>query len=399
MRRSPLFVVYLTVFLDIFGFGIVLPSLPFFVIDRVGQNGAWVGGLVASYSLAQFVGAAFLGRASDRFGRRPILIFSLLGSALALTATALADTLWGMLIARAIAGLCAGSIATAQAYIADVTEEKERAKYMGMLGAAIGTGFVFGPAAGSVIGRYGFQAAALFAAVLAFANMLLAIAVLRESLPKDARTPKDRPRFNVSEIQRAFSQPGASLVLWASFLCMLGFVAMETTFPLLGKQNAGLGPRELGLVFSFVGIMMVIVQGGLIGRLTKRFGERTLSMAGCAAMGIALVAMPFAHGLGELFGTVGVLAFGSGLATPSMSTLLSRMTPQDEQGGVMGINQSLGALARALGPMAAGPLYDIHPLVTYGAGGVLMFVSLAFLLPVSQPQNRGPLGVPAEVSP
>lgn len=399
MRRSPLFVVYLTVFLDVFGFGIVLPSLPFFVIDRVGSNGAWVGGLVASYSLAQFVGATVLGRASDKYGRRPVLIFSLLGSSLALLATALADTLWGMLVARAIAGLCAGSIATASAYVSDVTREDERAKYMGMLGAAIGTGFVFGPAAGSLIGRYGFRAAALFAAGLAFANMLLAIVVLRESLPAERRNAQERKRFSYAEVKRAFGQPGASLVLWASFLCMLGFVGMETTFPLLGKKNAALGPRELGFVFSFVGIMMVFVQGFLIGRLTPRFGERVLSMAGCAAMGVALLLMPFAHGLTNLFATVALLALGSGLATPSMSTLLSRMTPQHEQGSVMGMNQSLGALARAFGPMVAGPLYDVHPAVTYGAGGLLMFVSLACLLPVIQPNQVRDLSITPELSP
>jgi len=399
VRRSPLFVVYLTVFIDVFGFGIVLPSLPFWVIDRVGPNGAWVGGLVASYSLAQFAGAAVLGRASDRFGRKPVLVFSLLGSTLALTATALADSMLTMLAARAIAGLCAGSIASAQAYVADVTTDDNRAKYMGMLGASIGAGFVFGPAAGSMIGRYGFQAAALFAAGLAFINMLLAIAILRESLPKEMRVQRTRAALDFREIKRAFRQPGASLVLWASFLCMLGFVAMETTFPLLGKQNAGLGPRELGFTFTFVGIMMVVVQGGLIGRLTIRFGERVLSIAGCTAMGVALFAMPFARGLPQLFATVALLALGSGLATPSMSTLLSRMTPQDEQGGVMGINQSLGALARALGPMAAGPLYDLHPVVSYGAGGLLMFVSLAFLLPVSQPKREQPLTLPLEAAP
>jgi DHA1 family tetracycline resistance protein-like MFS transporter len=390
MRRSPLAVVYLTVFLDIFGFGIVLPSLPFFVIDKVGEHGAWIGALVASYSLAQFIGAPILGRTSDRIGRRPVLIFSLLGSALALAATAFADSLWTLLVARALGGLFAGSISTAQAYIADVTTQENRAKYMGLLGASIGTGFVFGPFAGSLLvqyGSYGFQGAALLASGLSLLNMVLAAFTLSESLPTGTGSTVARARLSWGALRGAIKRPGVGFVLASSSLCMLGFVAMETTFPLLGKQNVGLGPAELGRVFGFVGIVMIVVQGGLTGPLTRRFGERMLSILGCLAMGIALLLMPGARDFSALMMSVGVLALGSGLSTPAMSTLLSRITSQDDQGGVMGINQSLGALSRAIGPVFAGALYDLDPMATYGSAALLMLVSMALLKPVHQPES------------
>ncbi len=393
MWRSPLTVVFLTVFLDVFGFGIVLPSLPFFVIDRVGEHGGWIGGLVASYSIAQFLGAPVLGRLSDRHGRRPVLIFSLLGSAVALVATAYADSLFTLLLARAVGGLFAGSIGAAQAYVADVTTQENRAKYMGLLGASIGTGFVFGPVAGSALVKfadYGFQGAALLAAALSFANMVLAIFTLKESLPQGIRSNVTRARLSLGHLKSALQKPNVGLVLSASALCMLGFVAMETTFPLLGKQKVGLGPSELGMVFGFVGVMMVIVQGGLTGPLTRRFGERSLSMAGCAFMGLALLLLPQIRSTGEMFGAVAILALGSGLSTPAMSTLLSRITSQDDQGGVMGVNQSLGALSRAVGPLVAGPLYDLDPMATYGLAAVLMAISVALIRPVVQPLGEPP---------
>jgi DHA1 family tetracycline resistance protein-like MFS transporter len=366
-------VVYLTVFLDLVGFGIILPQLPYYA-EAFGATGIWVGAILTAYSAAQLAGASLLGRLSDRIGRRPVLLMSLAGSAASLLLCGLARSLWLLLAARALAGIFGGSIAAAQAYIADVTAPGERARYMGLLGASIGLGFVFGPALGSGLARYGFGAAAFAAASLAAANLVFALFRLPETRGAEERHHA-HSRLDWTSFLDALHHPSIGRLLAATFLSTLAFVAMEATFALLGQVRFGLDAGRLGFVFAYVGVVMVIVQGALVGRLALRFGERDLATAGALVMGASLAALPLVPSLAAALGVLAGLAIGQGLTTPMLSTLLSRATDADEQGGTLGLGQSLAAAARAVGPIGAGWLYDRAAAAPYAASAAVMVVT------------------------
>lgn len=371
--RGALLSVYLTVFLDLLGFGIILPFLPYQALELgVDVGGFEVGLLLTAYSLAQLFGAAFLGRLSDRFGRRPVLLLSLAGASLAMVLSGLAPTLALLIAARAVAGLFAGSVATAQAYVADVTTPEERAKYMGFVGASIGLGFVLGPSIGGVFALLGlqFHHAAFAAAGLGVVNLLLAARYVKEP----TRTIR-RGRLRAQDWLEALGRRNVWPVLLAMFCTMLAFVGMETTFALLGKELYGLGPRGFSGVLAFVGVIMVIVQGGLIGRLTKLFEIRSVAMAGGVAMAASLALLPFCPTLPFAFAVMAVLGLGQGLISPTLPTLLSKASDADMQGSVLGIGRSLGAAARAAGPLAAGWIYDQHIAGPYLVGGGLALVA------------------------
>lgn len=370
---SALGIVYLTVFIDLLGFGIILPLLPFYA-EHFGATGVWIGALMTAYSAAQFFGASLLGRLSDRVGRRPVLLLSLAGSAASLFLSGLAASLAVLLAARVLAGLFGGSIAAAQAYIADVTAPNERARYMGFLGAAIGLGFVFGPALGAGLAPFGFGAAAFAASGLAALNLAFAFFRLPETRFRERRAIVSS-RFDVSRLVAALGHREIGRILGATFLATWGFVAMEATFALLGERRFHLDAGRLGLVFAYVGVVIVFVQGGLVGRLAPRFGERRLATVGTLLMAAGLALLPFAPSFAAALAVLALLALGQGLTTPMLSTLLSRASGADEQGGLLGLGQSVAAAARALGPLAAGWLYDRGAPIPYVAAAVLLLLA------------------------
>jgi DHA1 family tetracycline resistance protein-like MFS transporter len=378
MRRSSLAVLYLTVFIDLLGFGIILPQLAY-VAEHFGATGVWVGALMTAYSAVQFLGAPLLGRLSDRFGRRPILILSLAGSAISLTLSGLAQSLFVLIFARSMAGLFGGSIATAQAYIADVTLPKDRARYMGLLGASIGLGFVFGPALGAAMSRYGFGASAFVAAGLAAANCAFAFVTLVESRPVTGEARSAHGHLNLADLARALTHPLTGRVVGATFLSTFGFVSMEATFALLGERRFGLDSTKLGLVFAYIGVLIVLVQGGLVGRLTARYGERALAMVGALTMSVALAALPHAGGLGLAMGILGAVSVGQALVTPTLTALLSRAANADEQGATLGVGQSAAAAARAAGPLLAGSLFDRAVALPYSVAAALLLGAAALV--------------------
>ncbi len=373
--RASLVVIYLTVFLDLMGFGILLPLMPYYAI-HFGAKGLGLGTMFAAFSVAQLVGAPLLGRLSDRLGRKPVLLASLLGSALAYVATGLSDSLLTLMAARALAGLFAGSIATAQAYVADVTTPQERAKYMGLIGASIGMGFVIGPWIGAELSRFGFGTAAFFAGGLSLFNGLFGLVALREP----PRSSRHRLPMTMQRLREMFSSPVVGRLLISSFFLTFAFVAMEATFALLGQRKFDLKSAQLGRIFGALGVVIVVVQGGLVGRLVQRFGELRLALLGSGLLAVLLGSLPWMPTLPLTVVAILGVAAGQGLLIPSLSSLLSRASGAHEQGVVMGLGQSFGALARAMGPVIAGWLFDRDVHLPYAMSGALMLLLIGMLM-------------------
>ncbi len=369
MRRSPLTVIYLTVFIDLLGFGIILPLLPLYA-EELGATGLWVGGILTAYSGLQFLSAPLLGRLSDRIGRRRVILASLAGSTAGFIITGLGSSLPPLLAGRAVAGLFGGSIAPAQAYIADVSSPQERTRAMGRLGACIGLGFVLGPALGAGLSHFGFGAASFAAAGLAGANLLLGFFTLKEPVRASAGTPQPRP--SMSLLASAFSRPRTRGLLLATFLTTFAFVAMEATFALLGKERYGLSEGQLGLIFAFGGVVIIIAQGMMVGRLSARHGERRTAMLGASILAGGLLLLPLSPGLGVAALFLGIIAAGQGLVSPALSSMLSLDAGAGRQGGILGLGQAHAAAARAIGPIVAGALFDADDALPYLVAGLVV---------------------------
>ena len=358
MKRSPLLVIFVTVFIDLVGFGIVIPVLPYYAEGtRFGATPREVGLLFASYSVMQLIFSPVLGRFSDKYGRRPILIISLLGTCLGFLILGFATTLLMLFIGRIIDGISGGNISTAQAYIADVTTKENRAKGMGLIGAAFGLGFVFGPAIGGILSRWGINIPFLFAGGLAFANVILLYFTLPETVTRDhpARVSAASGR-GWKQLIDALRQPQLAFVLAIYFLSIVAFSIMTTVFALFMMFRLGYDPWHSGWIFAFVGIVSALVQGGLIGKLVKRFGEPTLVIAGGLLFTLSLFVSPFvtaATGLVGILSIVALSAIGNALAAPSLTSLGSKSASAAEQGSILGVMQSVASLARAVGPSVA----------------------------------------------
>jgi DHA1 family tetracycline resistance protein-like MFS transporter len=353
-------ILFLIVLTDLVGFGLVIPLLPFYAV-RFAASPQAVTWLLATYSLCQLFTAPLWGRLSDRIGRRPVLIASLLASAFAYLWLGAASRLWMLFAARAFTGACAGNIAAAQAYIADVTAPENRAKGMGLIGAAFGLGFIIGPAAGGFLAGNDPATADLarpawLAALLSLAALAGVVLLLRESLPRERRR-RGQAKSRIGAILGALRRPLLARLILTFFLVILAFAGMESTFALWAMWQFGWGPGQVGYVFAYVGVLSAVLQGGLIGRLTGRFGEPRLLLWGLTLIALGLVALASTRGPALLAVAVSGLALGMGLTQPSLNSLISRRAGEAEQGEVLGVSQSVGSLARVLGPAAAGVLF------------------------------------------
>ncbi|HEX8273353.1 MAG TPA: MFS transporter [Longimicrobiaceae bacterium] len=380
--RSPLAVVFLTVFLDLVGFGIVIPLLPLYA-ERFGAGPVAVTWLVAVYSLMQLLFAPWWGALSDRVGRRPVLLVGLFGSAASYLLFGLAGSLATLFVGRALAGLMGANVGVAQAYIADVTAPEERARGMGLIGAAFGLGFILGPAIGGALSHLGHAAPFLGAAAVAAANGLLALWRLPESLPadrRDARPAGAGPAARLRALAAAAANPRLRPLYAASLLATLAIAAMEATLSLWADRRWGLSPAEVAFLFAYVGGVAVLVQGALVGRLARRLGERRLALAGALALAAGLAAIPLAPSPWLLAAALAAFAFGQGTLTPALSALVSRAAPVAEQGRLLGVSQSLSALGRVLGPVAGGVAFARLGIgAPYLAGAALALLALLAL--------------------
>jgi DHA1 family tetracycline resistance protein-like MFS transporter len=392
-------ILFLIVFVDLLGFGIVIPLLPFYA-EHFGAGPAAATWLMGSYSLAQLFFSPLWGRLSDRYGRRPILLVALAFSVVSYIWLGMADALWMLFAARLLAGAGAGNIAAAQAYVADVTTPEKRAKGMGMIGAAFGLGFTVGPALGGLLAGNAVTAAsaalpAFAAAALSAVAWLTTLLLLPESL-KPGEVPAERPgRLRLA--REAFGQPVLRRLILLLFLTLTAFAGMETTFALWAQAGFGWGPSEVGWIFFLVGMVLILVQGGLIGRLTQRFGEARLVVAGTALIALGLLGLTQVRGLAGVLVTSAVLALGMGLLNPSVNSLLSRRARSDNQGGILGVAQSAGSLARIVGPLIAGALFAAQGRnAPYYLGTAIMLVVLALTLGLVREQPALPAARPAK---
>jgi DHA1 family tetracycline resistance protein-like MFS transporter len=359
------FALYATVFVDLLGFTLVLPSLPFRVTE-LGGDAFWLGVVLTSYSVCQAIAAPVLGRLADRHGRRRLLLLSLAGSAASLALMGLAGTLWLLLVARAVAGLCGGSIGVAQAFAADLAGPAGRTKMMGRVGASVGLAFTIGPALGAATAPLGFPASALIGAGLTAANLVFAAVVLPHGQAGQPRRPKAGRRV----------APWSLLVV--GFATMAAFVGMETTVAYLAAIRFGAGPAMVGVLLAAAGLMLVVVQGFLVGPAAHRWGEARIAAAGAVLMAVGLAAMPFVTEIPFVV-VVLVVSAGNGLVTVAAASLLVAAGPPEEIGARMGQGQSAASAARASGPLAAGALFDLAVVTPYLLGAALS-AGVAFLL-------------------
>ena len=355
MTLSPLIIVFVTVFIDLLGFGIIIPLLPFYA-ETFGATAFTVGLLATSFSLMQFIFAPIWGRLSDRVGRRPIILLGLLGSCLSYLAFGMASTLTALFAARIFAGIAGANIPTAQAVVADLTTPENRAKGMGMVGAAFGLGFIFGPAIGGFLSRYGYSVPAFFASGVSLANFAAAWFLLPETLKPEHRAIERVGRIDA--LRSALARPHLPLLLVIGFLVVAAFSAFESTFALFAERSYGFHASSIGYVFAFVGIVLVIVQGFLVGKVVKRIGEHHIVPASLAIVAIGLLMIPATQSVAALLVANGVMAVGMGFNNPSLMSLVSRYSAAEDQGGVMGLTQSLNSLARIVGPLWGGFAFD-----------------------------------------
>jgi len=374
-RWVRLSILFLTVFVDLVGFGIVLPLLPLYA-DRFGASGTQVGILVLSYSAAQLLLAPVWGRLSDRFGRRPILIIGLLGSAASYLVFAYAASLFVLLLSRIMAGIGGANIPVAQAYIADITPRESRAANMGLIGAAFGLGFIFGPAIGGVLAPVASELPGLAAAGLCAGNALLAIVFLPESLSRSERAKigENRtkavqpgiglvigggvPRSRRAELQVILRNPQFVRVLVLSFIFTTAFSVMHPIFPLFASGRFGLNERDVGWLFAFIGVIAAVMQGGVVRLLVARIGEVSLIRASAVPFVVGFVIIGASSSVPMLLGGLALLAVGFGGTLPTLVSLLSRSAPEELQGGALGVGQSVGALGRIVGPFVSGVMWD-----------------------------------------
>ncbi len=360
----------MTVFLDFLGFSIVLPYLYFQAVS-LGASEFQYGLLLTSFSLMQLIFVPVLGRLSDRYGRRRILLVSLFGSGASFVLTGLAGSLWILFASRIVAGITDSTLSVAQAYVADMTSEKSRLKEMGIMGAATALGFTVGPAMGGVLSSlYGYGVPAFLAAALAFANLAAAIFRLPESRPS---APAKSGRSGLDFLRKALAKQQLVYLIIAGFTANLAFTFMDVTMAPWLQLVYGFGPLAIGLIFLYVSAVSVATQAAVLPRLNKRFAPTTILAAGLVAVSLSFLGFGLVQIEGLAVAMGALLLFGFGLASPSLTHLISVSTDREDQGGILGVNQSVSSLARVVAPSMAVSVFTFG--VAVGVVGTVFLVA------------------------
>lgn len=351
--KSPIGVIFLTIFISMIGFGIVIPVLPVYAKNAPFQlNPTQLGWLVGIFSLVQLFSAPLIGKISDRIGRKPVLLVSIIGTAIGYFVTGSATAAWMLFLGRIIDGASGGNIATAQACIADTTTPQERSKAMGMIGAAFGLGFILGPAIGGILSQWGHQMPFYFAGVLSLVNAVYVVARLPETLSEERRLHPDA-KAPLSEVFAGGRGGFIGLLLAATLTVTTGFAFIHVLFALFCLDHFDWTSRQTGYAFAYVGVLAVLVQGGLLRQLLKRDIEKELAVIGAALLAVSLWMMPRAASVGAFLGVCALMALGNGLVTPVLSGMASRHVHGRAQGRVLGLMGAAGSLGRFLGPALA----------------------------------------------
>lgn len=370
--NSKLAILFLTIFIDLLGFGLIIPALPFYA-ESFGASFLTIGVLSASYSAMHFLFSPLWGRLSDRLGRRPVLLIGLAGSAIAFLMFGLAESLLMLFVARILAGiLSSATLPTAQAYIADTTSDADRAKGMGLIGAAFGLGFIFGPAVGGILTKYGYGFPALVASGMSALNFIWAYWKLPETQSEHS-IGAHRSLLSISSLRELFSVPMLGVLIGVFFVQVYAFSQMEATFALFCEHRLSLDAVHVGWILAEVGIISAIVQGALMGKLVRAFGEAPLARTGLLLMALGLGVMGFVQSTLQLVAVAPLLAIGSALMNPTINSLISKAAPPGKQGLTMGTAQSIAALGRVFGPPSGTALFQFVGLsAPYWVGGLMM---------------------------
>ncbi len=382
--KNPLVSIFLVVFLDLLGFGMVIPILPYYATEY-GASPLMLGLLMSCYSAMQLVFSPFWGRLSDRIWRRPVILTCIAGLGLAMLMLGLAKSLAWLFVARLLGGFFGANISAATAYIADVTTPEKRARGMGMIGAAFGLGFLFGPAFGGLLSKWGYGFPSLVAAGLSLINLFMAYRILKEPEITAEERAKHRPHLEGSFILTVLKNPQTALAIGLFFLVTFGIAQLETSFALLLLSRFGLDAMHAGFILASLALVMALIQGGAIGKLAKAFGEIKLMRVGTFLMAAGIIGAALSPGLSVFVAFLMLQSLGYSVTNPSLYSMVSRHAGPGTQGGTMGVYQSAGSLGRILGPLLAGYLFQSHgegcPFIV---AGVLFAVCWALLLARAQ---------------
>jgi DHA1 family tetracycline resistance protein-like MFS transporter len=375
MKNKPLFSIILIVFIDLLGFSLILPLLPYYA-ETFKANQTVTGILIASYALMQLIGAPILGRLSDRFGRRPVLLLSVFGTFLGFLLLGFANALWMLFASRILDGLTGGNLSVAQAYISDVTDEKSRSKGLGMIGAAFGLGFIIGPVTGGLLSQWGYAVPAFTAAAVSLINLVLIYAWLPESLTAEKRDQMNekRPPVTLGALLAAFRRPFTGSILITRFFFGLAFAIFQTIFSLYALAKFNLSARDTGFVLTYVGVLSVIVQGFLVGRLTSRYREDLLITISVVLMGFSLLGWALAPSLLWVYIIMTPTALSGGLLNTLLSSTLTKAVAPHEIGGILGLSAAVESSTRIIAPILGGVL--LQQIGTWAPGIFGMIVML-----------------------
>jgi DHA1 family tetracycline resistance protein-like MFS transporter len=391
--------IILVVFIDLLGFSLILPLLPYYA-EKYGATQFVAGLLVASYAVMQLIGAPLLGRLSDRYGRRPVLLASVFGTFIGFLLLGFADNIGTALanafnpqaanifvlgilfVSRMVDGLTGGNLSVAQAYISDVTDAQNRSKGLGMIGAAFGMGFIIGPATGGILSQYGYAIPGFVAAALSFVNLSLIYFWLPESLTEEKRAemPEKKPAVTLSALGKALTRPFTGALLTTRFFFGLAFAIFQTVFSLYALQKFDLQARDTGFILTYVGVLAVVVQGFLIGRLTKAFREDVLIFVSGILMTISLIGWALTPSVFWLLVVLTPTAISGGLLNTLLSSTLTKAVQPQEIGGILGLGAAIESTTRIFAPILGGYLLQTFGTWSPGAfGGILMIGITIFI--------------------
>lgn len=382
--------IFLTVFIDLLGFGILIPILPSFSVKELHIDEAAIGIAIALYSFVQFLFNPVLGKFSDKYGRKPVIVVCLFLNAMGYIVFSFTHSYILLLVSRVIAGIGGSSIGVAQAYIADITTRENRSKGMGLIGAAFGLGFVFGPLIGGLLSEFGYAVTGYVAAGFSSIAFVLTILYLPESLKKNQDAEQSpnkvkRKLFDFVAMKKVLQKPDLAVLVLLFFILTFSFANIYGTFALLGLKVYGFTDMQNGYMFGIVGLTSAIVQGGLIGRINKVMSKKTILMVGSLLIMTALALIPYAGTFLGLAIVSIVLSYGTGTFQPTVLSLISEVTSETEQGITLGMNQSLSSFGRVLGPLWGGFAFEYlgypFPFITGAIFTAIIFLLTVFYLP------------------